>query len=85
MRPEELLPDNKNETQRGGVVIRKGTVGAFLASVQVWRDPAASADAKATAEADMVSVLPAMQALGLFEVFELRDPALRALVARHLP
>jgi len=53
--------------------------------VAVWRDPAASADARATAEADMVSVLPAMQALGLFEVFELRDPALKALVARHLP
>jgi len=84
MRPEELLPDDTNETERGGVVIRKGTVGAFLASVQVWRDPAASANARATAEADMVSVLPAMQALGLFEVFELRDPVLRELVQRCL-
>lgn len=83
--PAASSADLTNETERGGVVIRKGTVGAFLASVQVWGDPAASADAKATAEADMVSVLPAMQALGLFEVFELRDPVLRALVARHLP
>ncbi|MGH8466478.1 MAG: hypothetical protein ACRER5_20260 [Pseudomonas sp.] len=48
-RPEELLPDNKNEAERSGVVIRRGTMCAFLAPVQVWGDPAASADARATA------------------------------------
>jgi hypothetical protein len=41
------------------------------------------AEAKQAAERDLVSLLPALEALGLFDVFELRSPALRDEVARH--
>lgn len=80
MRADQLLPDSINEAQRHGVTIRKGTVGAFLVNARVWCDAAASDAERATAAADIADALPALHALGLFDVLEIRDPALRAWV-----
>jgi hypothetical protein len=77
MRADELLPDHVNEGVLNGTPIRKGTVGAFLVNARVWRDPHASADARAAAQRDMTDALPALRALGLFDVLEVRDAALR--------
>ncbi|RAS25766.1 hypothetical protein [Paraburkholderia bryophila] len=80
MRAEQVLPDSINQTEIGGTTIRKGTVAAFLANARVWTDPNASEAAYAEAEADMVDALPALQLLGLFDVLEIRDHALREWV-----
>lgn len=80
MRAEHLLPDALSKAQLRGVTIRKGTVGAFLVNARVWCDPAAPEADRATAAADMTDALPALHALGLFDVLELRDPALRAWI-----
>ena len=84
MRPEDVLPDDVNRGEINGVSIRKGSVGAFLANARILADPAASAEDRATAERDLVVLLPGMRALGLFDVFAIRDETLRALVERHL-
>ena len=84
MRPEDVLADDANRGEIGGVSIRKGSVGAFLGSARVLADPAASAQDRATAERDLVDLLPAMRALGLFDVFAIRDEKLRLLVERHM-
>ena len=84
MRPEDVLPDDVNRGEINGVSIRKGSVGAFLANARILADPAASAEDRATAERDLVALLPGMRALGLFDVFAIRDETLRALVDRHL-
>ncbi|CAH2807816.1 MAG: hypothetical protein CPDRYMAC_0276 [uncultured Paraburkholderia sp.] len=83
MRAEDILPMHINQADIDGVTVRKGTVGAFLANARVWRDPVASADAKAEAERDIVEALPALRALGLFDMLDIRDDALRAFVAAH--
>lgn len=83
MRAEDILPNEQNQTERNGVVIRKGTVGAFLANAQAWRDAAAGPAQRAAAERDIIDALPALRALGLFEVFSIRDAALRHLVETH--
>ncbi|QGZ64906.1 hypothetical protein [Paraburkholderia acidisoli] len=80
MRAEHLLPDAVDAAQLHGVTIRKGTVGAFLVNARVWCDPDAPEAARAVAAADMSDALPALAALGLFDVLALRDPALRAWV-----
>ncbi|WP_057919146.1 hypothetical protein [Lysobacter antibioticus] len=80
MRAEDLLPDHLDHTRIDGVLVRKGSVGAFLANARVWSD--GDADARAQAERHIVEALPALRALGLFEVLEIRDPRLRVLVAR---
>jgi hypothetical protein len=84
MRPEEVLPDDVNRGEINGVSIRKGSVGAFLANARVLADPAASAQDRSTAERDLIALLPALRALGLFDVLAIRDEKLRALVDRHL-
>ncbi|TEA80165.1 hypothetical protein [Allopusillimonas ginsengisoli] len=83
MRAEDLLPDNLDHVERHGVVIRKGSVGAFLANVRLWCDPSADALQREAAERDIVDALPALRAVGLFDVLSIKDAALRRLVARH--
>ncbi|MBB5609008.1 MULTISPECIES: hypothetical protein [unclassified Janthinobacterium] len=81
MRAEDLLPDEQNQGQFNDVTVRKGTVGAFLFNARVWLDPASSDDQQAEAERDIVEALPALHALGLFELLQVRDAKLRELVA----
>lgn len=83
MRAEDLLPDHLNQTDIDGVAVRKGTVGAFLANARVLQDAAASDTARADAQRDIVDALPALRALGLFDVLEIRDAVLRAFVDTH--
>lgn len=83
MQARDVLPDGQDFTVINGHTLRKGTVGAFLANVRVLEDASAPAEAKQTAHQDLLSLIPTLDALGLFEVFELRSPALRAEVERH--
>jgi hypothetical protein len=83
MRAEQVLPDDVNQVELHGVTIRKGTVAAFVANARVWSDPGASDAARAEAEADIADALPVLRALGLFDVFEIRDASLREWVRAH--
>lgn len=78
MRAEQLLPDHADRIEADGTTIRKGTVGAFLVNAQVLTDPNAAPADRARAEADTIDALPALRALGQFDVLDVRDPALRA-------
>jgi hypothetical protein len=80
MRAEQLLPDGQDRAEINGVGVRKGTVGAFLFNARVLGTPDAPPEARAEARADILAALPALRALGLFEVLEVRDPALRAWI-----
>lgn len=84
MRAQDVLPDNTDHGQFNGVTVRKGTVGAFLANARVWLDPATTDEARAGAARDIEEALPALKALGLFEVLAIRDSRLQALLVRHL-
>ncbi|WP_431262975.1 hypothetical protein ACQ859_23270 [Roseateles chitinivorans] len=83
MKAQDLLPDGQNQIERNGTVIRKGTVGAFLVNAKTWGDPAAEAGRRADAERDIVEALPALRELGLFDVLDVRDERLRALLDAH--
>ena len=80
MKPQDILPDQQDDVQVNGLTVRKGSVGAFLASVRDWQDPAGSAATRAAAEAYLRELLPALHALGLFQVLTARDPALQVLI-----
>jgi hypothetical protein len=83
MRAADILPDHVNDGTFNGISVRKGTVGAFLANARVWADPLTPANERTAAEIDIVDALPALRALGLFDLLEIRDPGLRALVDSH--
>jgi hypothetical protein len=83
MRAQDVLPDGQDFAVIDGQPLRKGSVAAFLANVRILEDASTLAADRQAAEQDLVSLIPTLDALGLFDVFELRSPALRAEVARH--
>lgn len=82
MQASDILPDDRNQIEIGGVAVRKGTVGAFLANARTACDAHASRPAREQARRDILRALPALRALGLFEVVQVRDPALREWLER---
>ena len=56
----------------------------FVACAHEMLDPATPEPARRRAEPRLLAVLPALQALGVFELFAIRDPALAAMVRDEL-
>lgn len=83
MRAEDLLPDDLDLGDFNGTQVRKGTVGAFLINARLLTDPRTPREQRNVAEQHIVEALPALRALGLFDIFRLRDEALRALCELH--
>lgn len=84
MRAEDVLPDDVNQAEYRGITIRKGSVAAFLANAAAFGDPAVRGTARAAVLRDIETALPALRAVGLFEVLEIRDPVLRAFVETRM-
>jgi antirestriction protein ArdC len=80
MRADQILPDDVDHGEFQGVPIRKGTVAAFLANARAWTQAGADTDARAQAAREIERDLPALRALGLFDILEIRDEELRAFV-----
>ncbi|MQA38709.1 hypothetical protein [Rugamonas aquatica] len=85
MRAQDILPDHVNTGEFNGVTVRKGTVGAFLANARTLQAEDSTEKTRDEARADIIDAVPAMAALGIFDVFEISDPALRELVAQRRP
>lgn len=80
MQAQQLLPDTQNTIEANGITVRKGSVGAFLISWRTLQDAASDAATRRQAEQDLHALLPALRALGLFDIFTAHDPALQALI-----
>lgn len=56
----------------------------FVVNAQLMLDPATPEAVRREAEPRLLALLPTLQALGVFELFTIRDPALHALVRDEL-
>jgi hypothetical protein len=56
----------------------------FVACAHQMLDPATPEPVRRQMEPRLLAQLPALRALGVFELFELRDPALRAWLADEM-
>ena len=84
MRAEDFLPEHENQMQTSnGKMVRKGTIGAFLVNARIWTEPGTTAVARAEVQKDIVDALPALRALGLFDVCRVRDETLQRLIDAH--
>jgi hypothetical protein len=63
---------------------RSDALTDFVVHAQLMLDPATPEAVRRDAEPRLLAQLPTLQALGVFELFTLRDPALRALVHDEL-
>lgn len=59
-------------------------VEAFIACAHQMLDPSTPEAARKAIEPRLLALLPALRALGVFDLFELRDPALRAWLSDEL-
>jgi hypothetical protein len=57
---------------------------AFVACAHQMLDPGTPEAVRRAMEPRLLALLPSLRALGVFELFELRDPALRAWLADEL-
>ncbi|EKT52933.1 hypothetical protein [Providencia burhodogranariea] len=80
MKAQDLLPDNVNKGHFNNIEVRKGTVGAFLINAKVWLDSTSSTIQRHEAEQDIIEAIPALRALGLFDILDVREHALKALI-----
>jgi hypothetical protein len=80
--PEDVIPDGAEGGDFNGTYVRKGTVAAFIANVRVLND-LQRGGAEYEAVADHIrSMKPALEAAGLFDVFEIRDPTVAEILDR---
>ena len=77
VRHEDILADGASF---GGLPIRKGTVAAFIANAQALRDVEPGTAAHDELIATLKELAPQLAAIGVFEVFEPRDPQIAHLV-----
>ncbi len=80
-RPEDILADGDDYLDVDGTTLRKGTVAAFVRNAQRWSDPEIDPAARELLSEAIAAAVPALQALDLFAVFEIRDEELREFVA----
>jgi len=57
---------------------------AFVACAHQMLDPGTPEPVRRAMEPRLLALLPSVKALGVFELFELRDPALRAWLADEM-
>ncbi|MFZ6687724.1 hypothetical protein ACO0K0_08260 [Undibacterium sp. SXout11W] len=79
MKPEDILADQENTILINDVLVRKGSVGVFLVNWRILQDPH-QREAHSQAKVDMLALIPALHALGLFEALQPRDPMLAELI-----
>ncbi|ADG79522.1 putative protein OS=Tsukamurella paurometabola (strain ATCC 8368 / DSM / CCUG 35730 /CIP 100753 / JCM 10117 / KCTC 9821 / NBRC 16120 / NCIMB 702349/ NCTC 13040) OX=521096 GN=Tpau_2924 PE=4 SV=1 [Tsukamurella paurometabola] len=80
VRPEDVLPDDQDSADFGGLALRKGTVAAFIRNAQRYLElPDESADALEL-KAALTEAVPQLRAIGVLDVFTPVSPRIRAIV-----
>lgn len=80
VKPEDVLADGEEYADFGGASIRKGSVAAFIGNVRALAEAEPSSPQWHEIVAQMWALKPALERIGVLDVFEVRDPELRALV-----
>ncbi|HEY0494286.1 MAG TPA: hypothetical protein VGD48_01005 [Kutzneria sp.] len=80
VRPEDVLPDGAEGTEFGGEYVRKGSVAAFIGNVHALAEVEPSSAQWEAIVRQLRELKPALVRIGVLDVFEIRDPAVRALV-----
>ncbi len=79
-RPEDVLPAGVEHVTLGGVALRKGTVAAFVQNARRWLDPHTPENERDALTGEMVRAGPALRAVGVLDIFAIRDARLAALI-----
>ena len=80
VKPEDVLPDGAEGTEFAGEYVRKGSVAAFIGNVRALAEVESSSAQWEAIVQQLRELKPALVRIGVLDVFEIRDPEVRALV-----
>jgi hypothetical protein len=80
VKPEDVLPDGVEGGEFDGAYVRKGSVAAFVGNVRALSEAEPSTPQWEAIVGQLRELKPALDRIGVLEVFEIRDPAVRALL-----
>jgi hypothetical protein len=80
IRPQDVLPDEVDNTLMDNVQVRKGTVAAFVANAKLLETLPPDAPDRPAVEAQLRALVPGVRAVGVFDVLAPRSPAIAALI-----
>lgn len=81
VRPEDVLPAGVDRTVINGVGVRKGSVAAFVANAKQLEHLDSGTPEYDEVAAHLTSLLPALRAVGVLDVFVPRSEKLAGLIA----
>ncbi len=74
MRPEQILSDEDNSRKlSNGATIRKGSIAAFMVNIDIIDREPETSEAYREALNDLISLIPAMEGIGVFNHFSLKS------------
>jgi hypothetical protein len=80
VRPEDVLPDGVEGAEFAGEYVRKGSVAAFIGNVHALTGVEPGSAQWDAIVGQLRELKPALVRIGVLDVFEIRDPEVRALV-----
>ena len=78
--PDAMLADGLEGREIQGTYVRKGTVGAFIQNVKTLESVKSGTPEYDALVDEIRKAKPVLVALDLFEVFDIRDPHVAALL-----
>lgn len=73
IRPEDVLPDDRDHAELHGITVRKGSVAAFVANAKLLDVLPHGSPERAQALAQLQALAPSVAAVGLLDVFQPRS------------
>jgi len=80
VKPQDVLADGQEYAEFDGASVRKGAVAAFIGNVHALAGVEPNGPRWTEIVDQMRELKPALIGIGVLDVFEIRDPRLRALV-----
>jgi hypothetical protein len=80
VRPHDVLPDGAETAVFGDTIARKGSVAAFIANAKLLDSLPVDDPSRPEIVAAIRELVPALNAVGVFDVFDLRSSAIRELI-----
>ncbi|MCP4474763.1 MAG: hypothetical protein GY821_09425 [Gammaproteobacteria bacterium] len=76
---EDMIPDQASYAERGGTVVRKGTMAAALANAEIIETADATEEERQQAMTALKTLAPPLKAMGLTKFLHWNNPAIQAL------
>ncbi|MEO6084230.1 MAG: hypothetical protein ABIQ18_14115 [Umezawaea sp.] len=83
--PQDVLPDGAEGAEFHGEYVRKGTIAAFIANAKLLQSLPVGTPEYQDAATQLRTLKPALDAVDLFDVVTIRDPAVVTLLSGQPP